>query len=399
MTTRAFHRYHALDALRASMMLLGLVLHSAANYLVEPLHEAWPYKDQSTSTFFDLVVFVIHLFRMPVFFVAAGFFAAMLMQRDGPGGFFRNRVMRVLVPLALCWPIVYTAVSAGFVYANGHAAGRVDMSPITSGAYLKTASLAHLWFLWDLMIFYAAAAAMAPLASRIPERVSRRIDSAFAAIATTIAGALAMSLLTALTLLPMRVPGLDTSVSLLPPVRVLAAYAVFFGFGWLLYRRRDIIEPFGARWTVPMGLGVVATIGYLVITVGKVITNPAVAHVVGCVAAGVAIWMLIFGIVGAFVSRLSHPRPVVRYLSDASYWMYIVHLPFAIGIPGLMATWAAPAFLKFAITLAVTTAATIVSYHYLVRATAIGALLNGRRYPRALPQSEQTRGREVATVG
>lgn len=36
MTTRAFHRYHALDALRASMMLLGLVLHSAANYLVEP---------------------------------------------------------------------------------------------------------------------------------------------------------------------------------------------------------------------------------------------------------------------------------------------------------------------------------------------------------------------------
>ena len=29
--------------------------------------------------------------------------------------------------------------------------------------------------------------------------------------------------------------------------------------------------------------------------------------------------------------------------------------------------------------------ATLVSYHYLVRATAIGALLNGRRYPRGLP--------------
>ena len=78
-------RYHSLDALRASMMLLGLVLHSAVSYIREPLPEAWPYKDPNTSTLFDLVVFFIHLFRMPVFFVAAGFFGAMLMQRDGAG--------------------------------------------------------------------------------------------------------------------------------------------------------------------------------------------------------------------------------------------------------------------------------------------------------------------------
>jgi peptidoglycan/LPS O-acetylase OafA/YrhL len=393
MTTRAVHRYHALDALRATMMLLGLVLHSAVSYQVEPLHVVWPYKDPNTSTLFDLV-FVIHLFRMPVFFVVAGFFAAMLMQRDGPARFLRNRAMRVLVPLALFWPIVFPAVSAGFVYANGHASGRVDMSPITSGAFLRTANLTHLWFLWDLMILYAAAAAIAPIASRIPERVSRRIDSAFAAIATTVTGALAMSLLTAVTLLPMRTAGLDTSISLLPPVRVLVAYSVFFTFGWLLYRRRDIIEPMAARWKLPMGLGVLACAGYLAITVGKVFSNPTVARMAGSMTAGVAIWMLIFGLVGAFVSRLSHPRPIVRYLADASYWMYIVHLPLAIGIPGLMAAWGAPAILKFAITLSATCAATIVSYHYLVRATAIGALLNGRRYPRALPEPEPVRARE-----
>ena len=86
MVTRGFHRYHALDALRASMMLLGLVLHSSASYVVAPLHEAWPYKDAATSTMFDLAVFFIHLFRMPVFFVVAGLFAAMLMQRDGARG-------------------------------------------------------------------------------------------------------------------------------------------------------------------------------------------------------------------------------------------------------------------------------------------------------------------------
>ena len=48
-------------------------------------------------------------------------------------------------------------------------------------------------------------------------------------------------------------------------------------------------------------------------------------------------WMLIFGIVGAFVRLLDRPSPIVRYVSDASYWMYIVHLPIVIAVPGLLA--------------------------------------------------------------
>ena len=37
------------------------------------------------------------------------------------------------------------------------------------------------------------------------------------------------------------------------------------------------------------------------------------------------------------------------------------------------------------ITMAVTTILTVVTYHFLVRSTAIGVLLNGKRYPRTLP--------------
>ena len=78
--------------------------------------------------------------------------------------------------------------------------------------------------------------------------------------------------------------------------------------------------------------------------------------------------------------------------------MYIVHLPFAIGIPGLLATWPVPALFKFAITLSVTSFVTVVSYHYLVRGTVIGVLLTGRRYPRSLPSVEPSRSSEVAAV-
>jgi glucan biosynthesis protein C len=384
MTAPASPRYHSLDALRASMMLLGIVLHSAVNYAVTPLGPAWPYKDPRTNSVFDLVIFVVHLFRMPVFFVAAGFFAAMLMQRDGPRAFLANRTKRVLLPLAVFWPIVIPASMAGFLYANAGAGTTLDIATLDTGPILRRPVLGHLWFLWDLMIFYAAAVLVLPLASRISEPWSRRIDAAFGALATTVTGAVAMSIVTAVTLLPMMGPALDTSPALLPPIRVLVAYGVFFAFGWLLFRRRDVVDSLGTRWQVPLVMGASGAIAYLMVTVGQRVADPVLAHVAGCAIAGLTIWMLIYGILGAFVRLLDRPNPIVRYVSDASYWMYLVHLPLAIGIPGALALAPLPAIVKFTITVALTTAVTLVSYHYLVRATAIGALLNGRRYPRGL---------------
>ncbi len=389
MTARALHRYHGLDALRAAMMLLGLVLHSAAPYMTPPL-QVWIYRDPDASGVFSLLFFFIHLFRMPVFFVSAGFFAAMLMTREGPGGFLRNRTRRVLLPLALCWPFVYTATAAALAFATGRLAGDIDMTPITSGAFLRRASLGHLWFLWDLMIFYVVAVAVMPIAARLPERWHAAMDAAFGAVATTVMGTVALSAISAVTLLPMRSASLDTSLALRPPIRVLLAYGVFFAFGWFLYRRRDVIEQLGRNWKLPMLVGVITSVAYTGVYVGQPIADPRVAHIVGCVLAALSMWMLIFGMVGAFVALLGGSRPIVRYLSDASYWMYIIHLPFAAGVPGLLGPHSLPGGVKFAFTLTVVSAISLVSYHYLVRSTALGVLLNGRRYPRALPKAQPT---------
>lgn len=48
-TIRVGPRVHALDALRAAMMLLGLVLHAAASYVVTPLERGWPFKDATSA--------------------------------------------------------------------------------------------------------------------------------------------------------------------------------------------------------------------------------------------------------------------------------------------------------------------------------------------------------------
>jgi hypothetical protein len=65
-------RYHSLDQLRAVMMLLGLVIHSAVSFITVPRPTAWAYNDATTSVLFDILVFFIHVFRMPLFFSLLG---------------------------------------------------------------------------------------------------------------------------------------------------------------------------------------------------------------------------------------------------------------------------------------------------------------------------------------
>jgi len=75
-------------------------------------------------------------------------------------------------------------------------------------------------------------------------------------------------------------------------------------------------------------------------------------------------------------------------VSNASYWMCLTHLAPITWMAGLLARSDASAFVKFAIVLGVTTIVTALTYHFFVRATAVGELLNGRRYPRSLPRLE-----------
>lgn len=381
-------RIPSLDALRAAMMLLGLVLHSAVSYITTPLGAAWPYKDAQTSIAFDLLIFFIHLFRMPAFFVVAGFFAALLLERDGAAGFVRNRARRVLVPLVMFWGVMIPLCGYGFVFSARQVGGPMPWEYLTDQPLMRQPILGHLWFLYYLLLFYAAVLVVAPAAARAPMALGRRIDAGFRAIVTRWWGPLVAGFVTTLTFVPMATPGLDTEPALLPPMRVLVAYGVFFAFGWLLFRERNLLESFAEKWRSASALGAAFAIAYLFVAINPArFDRPMIWHLTAIVLAGPATWLTIFGLIGWFVRYLSAPSPVVRYLSDASYWMYLTHLAPAAWLPGVFAHVAAPALMKFLLVFGLTTLTTAISYHYLVRPTAVGELLNGRRYPRAGTQT------------
>ena len=102
-------RIYSLDSLRAIMMLLGLVLHSAITYEVYE-NSAWSLKDSITHISNDYIVSLIHTFRMQIFFLISGFFGSMLFYERKLLKMIKNRVERIVFPfivfIFLLWQLI-----------------------------------------------------------------------------------------------------------------------------------------------------------------------------------------------------------------------------------------------------------------------------------------------------
>jgi glucan biosynthesis protein C len=384
MSTPSTERYHAFDLLRGSLMLLGVLLHGALFFAKGGGATAWPVRDGTGHGFFNLLVGWIHLFRMPGFFLLAGFFGALLWQRLGAGGFLWHRVRRVLGPLAVAWVILsplVASLTAGATGARGQ--GWTGFSTAASrhflsGAWIARANLMHLWFLWYLFLLCLGMWGLLQAGRCLPAARRHRIAAGAAGAVVSRYNLIVFIILTAITLRPMRTAAIATGTALWPNWSVLATYAVFFGVGWLWHRRPDFLNTLtrGAGWRLGVGgfLCLVSTIANF----GTMATRarPSVALLV-VTAAGC--WWLILGLIGLFVRFFSRPWSWGRYLADASYWVYLVHIPVLFVLAAGLRTETAPVGLMYLALVGFTFALCVGSYHAFVRFTFIGAFLNGPR--------------------
>ena len=89
-------RYHALDRVRASAMLLGVVYHT----LLFRLFTAGPPMGPSSGAS-KWPGDWLHSFRMPLFFLISGFFGRMMLEKYGTREFLRRRWTRIGLPLVI----------------------------------------------------------------------------------------------------------------------------------------------------------------------------------------------------------------------------------------------------------------------------------------------------------
>jgi ABC-type multidrug transport system ATPase subunit len=98
------------------------------------------------------------------------------------------------------------------------------------------------------------------------------------------------------------------------------------------------------------------------------------------------------GLTGLALRFLSNYSATRRYIADASYWIYLVHLPLIAALQVWVGSWPLHWGAKFPFIVVVGFGILFLSYHYLVRPSFIGQLLNGRKIRRQKPSSTPTPG-------
>jgi peptidoglycan/LPS O-acetylase OafA/YrhL len=239
-------------------------------------------------------------------------------------------------------------------------------------------TLSYLWFLGFLCWLAVGFAGVAAVASwlRLPSPPGWLVTSPAALLWTV-----------PLTLLPQAFMGLftpgygpDTAAGLLPQPHVLAYYAVFFGYGALLFLAGDEGRSVGRRWPVMVLLALLVLFPLGLMTAAAPVTTalPQVLYA----------WLMSFAAIGFFRWLVPAESRAWRYLSDSAYWLYLAHMPMVVVLQQATRDASWPGTVKF---LVVTTFATVIllaSYQLLVRHTWLGVLLNG---PRRLDQSRDSR--------
>lgn len=371
-------RFHSLDKLRASMMLLGVWLHTVVGYSREG---GWPYKDPSPTAVFDWTLALIHTFRMPLFMAVAGFFGALLWERRGPREFVSNRARRIAVPFVVGWLAVFPPSILMAAYSKtGQVSAAVGY--LTSGAFVGHLHPGHLWFLEYLVVIYAIACVVAKVAGRLPGEWRSLANAAYRRALTDRWRAVLFSIPSAGALSLMSGGFLEDPPGFRPVARIVLAYLVPFAFGWLLYMNRDLLPALERGAWLNVSLAGILFVAWLFGAEPRARGWGAAGHYARAVAGALVFWLIHFGLTGLFLRYAASERPLWRYLSDGSYWMYIVHMPVVMAFQLALARVPIPTEAKVLVVVAGSLLALVASYDLVARPTWIGVLLNGRRYPR-----------------
>ncbi|MEM9644454.1 MAG: acyltransferase family protein [Planctomycetota bacterium] len=239
----------------------------------------------------------------------------------------------------------------------------------------------HLWFLWFLCWFVVAFLIYAWIARAVGiERLPKWI----------VCSPFSLLWLIPITMVPQAFMepgsfGPDASVGLLPLPSVLIYYAIFFFFGALYWEMDDSQGQLGSWWKagLPFALLFVFPIGFDLMTgsfgIVPMLESESTAAWAGNFLEAAFAWLMAFGSIGLCRNLLSGESKAMRYLSDSSYWLYLVHLPLVILAQWFVRDLPVPACLKFAGITIVVSGLLLVTYQYGVRYTLIGHLLNGPR--------------------
>jgi len=388
------NRIYAIDTLRAAMMLLVVVIHSGLTYTIRNLGSIWPIKDpHNTNELFDVLVAFCHSCAMPVFFVVSGFLAAMLFIEKGPEKMILNRLKRIGLPfiagMLILGPVVLIAVTCFNLTATHKAITFLALIEAFNTYPPENISTMHLWFLYFLSFFCIGSWGISLLCKNISPNTSLKINAGFAAILRLRSAPALFAVVTYLLFCVQRKGSINSYINFSLATWIFLQFACFFGFGWLLYHQKKHLDRFKKDDLLFAIMGTILfSIHFAIFRMQPDIEKTSGLYIFAALKA-LSIWFLVFGIIGLFLRFFNTYSPIARYISDASYWIYLVHLPVVMFFQVLLINFDLNAFIKFLIVISATFIVVLITYNFMVRNTFIGKFLNGKKYAPGLLNTNQ----------
>lgn len=319
----ATSRIHFMDSGRAVFMLLGIPYHAAMIGLVNAGHG--PYAPIS----FELLTWLaatINAFRMPAFFIVAGFFSALILMRKPPAEWLKSRFFRLGVPF-VCATLLINPFQMYLSLISGHYPGMsgswADWWQLmgTSGQHW----VRHLWFLPSLLIMSLLLAAVwRPLFVHQADKVTAFLRTCHRGY--VIAGLTVLAIVWALAVKAApSVIGHDltffTTIINLPQT---AGYLPYYVLGVALCFERSLFSAF-VRFSLPsLIVAIVSLVAFVAFWDGELSTAGKLIRIVAGALTGLYVSQCLFVLLSRFLDGPGHLKAWLVYFS---FSIYLFHQP------------------------------------------------------------------------
>jgi len=363
------------DFARALYLLLGIPFHAAVVYST---HHVWPVSSPEPSPVLTFLADMLHTFRMPGFFILAGYFAMMMIGRKGPGPWLASRFIRLGVPLvaASLTILPFQIVVSTYSETVTGAISPTSFLPrlVFRLTHFDEPWISHLWFLYALISCSAALAFLVRVCGLRQFRwtVARLGDFAVGEKWLSFSVLAFVAAVIAWTLPHFHALGGRGTEALVN----YNQYAVYFAFGVVLYLSGEVKAAYGQVGRA--GLAVALVVAAATLVSPQTVWSHALILISGVVAA-----LAITGFVAREAARrFGRPNRHVKRVVDASFTIYLFHHPVIFVLALVFAGIDWPPVLEFAL---IVPAAAIVSYliHLgIAKSPLLLFLFNGVERPR-----------------
>jgi fucose 4-O-acetylase-like acetyltransferase len=371
---------------RSFAVVLGVFFHSSLSFV--PVFIGWAVMDISTSQLVSPIALVSHSFRMPLFFLIAGFFMHRALQNKSWQQVLKIRLVQLGVPFILGWLLFKPLLVGGWITGNASMRGEADpisglaegfaiFSQLPDGLLIGT----HLWFLYYLLLVSGLALMLRSIFTAF--ELNQWISTCMASI---------KHLHPCLTIFLASVPtsgclwfmfhwGLDTpDKSLIPHLPVLVIYGIVFLFGWIA-SRFNLLEndiQFSKSVCLMWFVSVVMSLFLIRYESQQGLPNYMLLKTSFVISYAVMMWSSITLTISLSKCGFQTRNAIVESLSQASYWIYLIHLPIVIWLQIAFAELPMHWLIKLIAIASITLFISLMTYQNWVRSTWFEKILNGK---------------------